>query len=491
VTSPTSYDRGVNHSTRRRFIVGAFAALASLAVSCRHAPPPPPEGSCDLSAVAPLDDLQDRPLLDSTGAAATRSSLGRVDTTGDFFRALGTNGRRCVSCHVPSQGWTVTPGYLQRVFDATNGGVCDDGRGLSAVFRLVDGAVSPVAEVGTLDQRRDAYRLLLSRGVVRIELPVPPGAEFEIAAIDDPYHYARFDRLSLFRRPPPTTNLKFDSAVMWDGRETPAGVSVVDGLAAQANTAVVTHAQGAALSEATRRAIVTFETSLATAQVVDQFAGALDDGGARGGPAQILAQPFHIGINDPLGDRVSGAPFDPAVFTIYDAWVSTPIVGAQGEARRSIERGQRIFDRRPIAIRGVGGINDEPVFGSPAELAGTCTTCHDTPGAGNHSVAMPLDIGIADVGRRTPEVPLYTLRNKATGETVQVTDPGRALIDGRWAHVGRFRGPVLRGLAARAPYFHDGSAVDLDAVVDFYDGRFQLDLTPAEHRDLVMFLRSL
>lgn len=465
------------------------AGLASACSAC-HPSPAPSAARCDLSSVV-LDDLQGRSLADDSGALATRSSLGLVDASGDFFRSLGTNGRRCVSCHVPSQGWTVTPGYLRRVFDATSGGACDDGRGLAAVFRPVDGATSPVADVSTLEARRVAYRLLLARGLIRVDLPIPPGAEFELAAVDDPYHYASPGHLSLFRRPLPTTNLKFDSAVMWDGRETVAGAPIVDDLAAQASTAMVVHAQGAPLPETTRRAIVAFETSLATAQVASVAAGRLDDAGAAGGPAAILAAPFYLGINDVLGDLTSGAPFDPAVFRIYDAWRAAPGDDARAEARRSIARGQDLFDHRPISIRGVGGLNDDPDLGSPAELIGTCTTCHDTPGAGNHSVSLPLDIGIADAERRLPDVPLYTLRNKATGETVRVTDPGRALVDGKWAHVGRFKGPILRDLAVRAPYFHDGSAADLDAVVDFYDGHFQLDLSPAEHRDLVAFLRVL
>jgi cytochrome c peroxidase len=104
---------------------------------------------------------------------------------------------------------------------------------------------------------------------------------------------------------------------------------------------------------------------------------------------------------------------------------------------------------------------------------------------------VPLDIGIADASRRTPDLPLYTLRNKQTGETIQTTDPGRALITGKWNDIGKFKGPTLRGLAARAPYFHNGSAADLDAVVDFYDQRFGIGLTPEEKADLAAFLRTL
>src|SRR5205814_1866157 len=61
----------------------------------------------------------------------------------------------------------------------------------------------------------------------------------------------------------------------------------------------------------------------------------------------------------------------------------------------------------------------------------------------------------------------------------------------QWRAVGRIKGPVLRALAARAPYFHNGFAKDLDAVVDFYNDRFELGLTDREHDDLVAFLLAL
>ncbi len=71
------------------------------------------------------------------------------------------------------------------------------------------------------------------------------------------------------------------------------------------------------------------------------------------------------------------------------------------------------------------------------------------------------------------------------------TDLGQALIDGNFDHVGKIKGPVLRGLSARAPYFHNGSARTLLDAVRFYETRFGLKLTPQEESDLVAFLRSL
>jgi cytochrome c peroxidase len=86
-------------------------------------------------------------------------------------------------------------------------------------------------------------------------------------------------------------------------------------------------------------------------------------------------------------------------------------------------------------------------------------------------------------------MPLYTLRNKFTGQTLQTTDPGRALVTGRWKDIGRFKGPILRGLAARAPYFHNGSAATLADAVRFYNERFAIGLKDDEVSDLVAFLR--
>ena len=88
-------------------------------------------------------------------------------------------------------------------------------------------------------------------------------------------------------------------------------------------------------------------------------------------------------------------------------------------------------------------------------------------------------------------MPLYTLRHKVAGVLITTTDPGRALVTGRWKDIGRFKGPALRALATRAPYFHDGSAADLRAVIDFYDKRFAVGFTEQEKRDLAAFLRTL
>ena len=97
----------------------------------------------------------------------------------------------------------------------------------------------------------------------------------------------------------------------------------------------------------------------------------------------------------------------------------------------------------------------------------------------------PEFVGVADVCKNDPSTGLATTNCKTT------TDLGQALIDGNFDHVGKIKGPILRGLSARAPYFHNGSAQSLLDAVRFYEKRFGLILTPQEESDLVAFLRSL
>jgi hypothetical protein len=55
----------------------------------------------------------------------------------------------------------------------------------------------------------------------------------------------------------------------------------------------------------------------------------------------------------------------------------------------------------------------------------------------------------------------------------------------------RYRTTPLRGVWHRAPYFHDGSAASLEAVVDHYDNVLTLRLSAQQKADLLHYLRSL
>jgi len=476
----------------RACALAVIAASVSMMSACGG-------GGTDGAATAQTTELA----TTAAGAASstlTISTAGFIDRSNPFFTPFG-NGRSCASCHRENEGWSMTPAALQARFDASNG--------TDPVFALIDGANSPLLPDATLDQKRVAYSLLLTKGLIRVGMPIPDGAEFELAAVDDPYGFASASELSLFRRPLPSTNLKFNATVMWDARETLADAgsaaciagatqcfaSLDADLLSQADNAVKGHAQAAAgLTAAQQRAIVDFETGLFTAQAVDAAAGDLTAAGARGGPVALSNTDFYFGINDFIaGDYRTGLPFRSDVSSVFSAWrmPDTPAASQadpQAAARASIARGEVLFNTRQFDIGGVRGLNDVLRV---ATFRGTCASCHSTPDAGTHSVPRLFDTGVSAARRRTPDLPLYTLRNPATGETLQTSDPGAALVTGKWQDISRFKVPGIRGLAPRAPYFHDGSASDLDGVVRFYNARFNIRLNQQEIADLAAFLGAL
>jgi cytochrome c peroxidase len=462
------------------------------------------------------------------GASQTYSSNGGgISETGPFFQNLGTNGRTCATCHQPSDGMSISATDVQLRFLLT--------QGTDPLFRTVDGSnCDHNIDVSTLEGRADAYSLLRTRGLIRIAIAVPANANYEVMSVNNPYGCNAADTISMYRRPLPATNLRFLSAVMDDGREsTPLtgtqkivylnyATALFSDLEHQALDATNDHAQGNGShpTPAEQQQIVNFEMGLSTAQAFGYKTGLLNAAGATGGPLALLKQPFFISINSSINPLVptletpgglvtpGDGQFTPAIFNDFSAWAKLPY----NDPRAAVARGQAIFNSTTFNITGVAGINDDVsqgglVSGGIPSIQGTCGTCHDTPNVGDHSFPTPLDIGTGDPDSSNVAVnqggldirylPLITVckldptTGLPTGNCKTTTDLGQALIDGQFDHVGKIKGPILRGLAARAPYFHNGSAQTLLDVVRFYETRFGLILTPQEESDLVAFLNSL
>jgi cytochrome c peroxidase len=467
--------------------------------------------------------------FDRTGVMGTYNVDGRTSTNNPFFQSLGTNGRSCATCHVASDAFGLSAAHAQRVFRATSA--------RDPLFADVDGANCP----GVSRSDPASHSMILNNGLFRISLQVPVDAEFKIQAVHDPYGCAITtdavtgqQTVSVYRRPLPSTNLSYLSAVMIDGRETVAplnnpatfAANLATDLAHQALDATLGHAQAAVPPTSDQiAAIVEYESSLYSAQVVDNRAGMLDAGNAQGGPLQLSKQIYYPGINDTLGQDPQGHPFNPEVFTTFVSWANGG-AGRDGlgdpEARAAIAAGEAIFNSHPLTISNVRGLNDNPAVAAalgtslpvPA-FQGTCSTCHDTPNIGDHSAPVPLDIGTShDPAQEqdssianglsqltSADMPVYEItgcpnpfpvpEDSGAPYVVYTTDPGRALITGHCNDLNRIKGPVLHGLAARAPYFHNGAAKNLMEVVNFYNQRFQMNLTNEEKSDLVAFLNSL
>jgi hypothetical protein len=390
------------------------------------------------------------PMPNSSGTAATFSTAGFVDLDNEFHVPQGSNGRSCATCHLVQAGWSIRPSDVELKFRAT--------QGTDPLFNLLD-ADSPTADVSTPDARFRAYSMLL-KGLFRRGGNVPAGAEYEIIAVDDPLGAGgSLTRFQAFRRPLATANFHIARNVGWHDQDGNGSLDVHAGLTSQANGNVTGAQQGTPATPATIEAIVQYEQGLRFAQRSVHGVGPLTACGATGGPETLSNQV-----------QVAGR------FNLYDAWIglkpgscTTP---AEDEKRAQIARGQELFN----------GMNPN---------GRSCGGCHTAQNNGSNVNGTLFDIGASRPEFRQPGMPLYTVRNKLTLEARQTTDPGRALRSGRWADMDRFKVPSLRGLSARAPYFHNGIAATLNDVVLHYQQALGFQFTPEQRAALVAYLQAL
>jgi cytochrome c peroxidase len=189
-------------------------------------------------------------------------------------------------------------------------------------------------------------------------------------------------------------------------------------------------------------------------------------------------------------------------FTEFDAYGTTAAsTAAVDELRASIARGQAIFNTRAFTVNDASGFNG---VGLPDSFQSSCSGCHAQVHGGESSFpAAQIGIGtggdVPQLGGNSldPSLPIFKITCVSAvssayhGITTTTNDPGLALITGKCADVGKYTTASLRGLASRAPYFHDGSAATLLAVVNFYNTRFNIQLSAQDKQDLVNFLNAL
>ena len=501
-------------SKKRTARAGTLTALAFLApVTLLGCTMPIESDELESGDVAEFNLVGDT-FNNGTGAHRTRTVNGAVaDENNAFFQSLGVNGRACVNCHQPSAAMGITPPQIRAVFDAT--------QGLDPLFRLNDGANGPNAPVATLAQRQQAYSLLLNKGLIRIPLTLPANRDFDVKVVLNPYASTGANPpqntviapgatpvLSFYRRPLLSANTRFISAVMWDGREatvspvpsnprdtdnsgiqaSQANAPVRINMLTQSNNATLGHAEGVdVLTDAQRASITDFQMNLVVAQESDRIAGSLSTAGATGGSNALRTQQTFFGINDSHGGNPFGTAFNPNAMNMFSAWL-TMSGNTVNNRRASIARGERIFNTKTIRISGVRGVNDAL---GVASFNGSCTTCHSHPNVGNHTDILPLDVGISAVGEGDNVLPVFRITERSTGRAEETTDLGRAIITGRFADLNKQKGPTLRALSSRAPYFHNGAADNIREVIDFYNRRFGIGFTGQEIADLQAFLEAL
>jgi len=455
---------------------------------------------------------------DAWGQLGVLNANGAVELKSHpFFTTLGNNGRACVTCHQPAYAMSVSAASLRERWRIT--------KGKDPVFAAIDGSNCP-----HLPQAQESsHSLLLERGLFRVFLPWPGEdvkgkpikPEFTIEVVRDPTgcnthrEYglnSKNPTISVYRRPRPVANLKYVMATTGSNvfiikNGLPASVDPDTGipqamnllsdarlptLKTQAQDAALTHLQiSAPLPSDQLQKIFDFEMQLYVGQVLDRNGGTLIGADA---PDSLGPENLARGKEGVLGNN-----FRAPVFGFFDKW-KTGMSGdsdAQRAFRASVARGNDVFFTRPIWIRDAMHINTVGL-GNPIKR--TCATCHNARMTG-----MELSTGWMDLGttnspwaNESPELPLFKITcdqdlppHPFLGRVIYTQDPGRALISGKCNDVGAIVMQQFRGLAARPPYFSNGSAKNLRELVDFYDRRFNIRFSEQEKQDLVNFLSVL
>lgn len=452
------------------------------------------------------------------GTLGIVNEKGPVDTKGHpFFEPLGTNGRACVTCHQPSDAMSLSIETIRERWELT--------RGEDPLFHPSDGANCPDQPRG----KRESHSLLLDHGLIRIGMPWPPKdadgqaiePEFTLEVVNDPAgcntsaEYglnSANPTVSVYRRPRMAANLRyvttsFSLSGRFNGKTgEPLAIHPKSGervglpiladarqptLEAQAAEAALNHMRvHASLSEEQIDQIVAFESQIYVAQDWHKIGGSLIEKGAPPalGPMALVN-----------GESIlPGNNWTNPVFLSFDAWRDAPgETEEQRKFRESVARGYDIFFLRPMWIRDVAWFSSIGM-GNPYKR--TCAICHSVHLAGNNISPGLMDLGVnnLDLGIDMPDLPVFKVTCKADvlphpylGREFLTYDPGRALVTGKCIDVGSLVMQQMRGMSARAPFFSNGSAKTIREVVDYYDTRFEMEMTEQEKQDLTNFMSVL
>jgi hypothetical protein len=187
------------------------------------------------------------------------------------------------------------------------------------------------------------------------------------------------------------------------------------------------------------------------------------------------------------------------------------------EAIAQFQQTNAFFNNRALQQWSNGGPRPELPLGTTAAEqrgrewflptpTGACAFCHSGPMLDETNEFLPtppvpvgtriLTAFVSELNPGNQPVRTFVVDDGEGGSTsVETPDPGRALVTGDLADLNMFRIPTLWGTKYTAPYFHDNSAADLDAMVEHYSDAFVFGglpaLTEREQADIVAYMRLL
>ena len=348
-------------------------------------------------------DIAARPLSRSTKVKVVTGAI-------DFFRPFpGGNGRACVTCHDPRDGFSLSPSRAEARWQRLQRARLHDPDATDPLFRPIDA-----------DDGADDFTLLRTRALLKVRVPLPS----RVRLTDDPLA----THVTLSRAVTPLNILKHTAPYQQD-RSAP-------NLEAQALAAINQHMEPTAPpSEAFLESVAEFQRHIFSSAKVRKLSAALE----RGGPLPNMDPPLtelEREGKEKFDDFCGRCHGGPAQVQNLENRIFPPFDGSTN----------------PVSINVVAsnppplGFPLSPIHGPGFDLATQRFTV-DLPN-GTSVVLESSDPGTV-------------LTDAASLETVG----GNQVFN-------RFDIPQLRGINQTAPYFHDHRANTLEEVVKHYQSFF-------------------
>jgi cytochrome c peroxidase len=353
---------------------------------------------------------------------------------------LGGNGRSCADCHMPSEGFQLSPTAARARFDALREKLEQNKNADDPLFRPVDADDFRINGDNAID-----FSNLLDNGLVRVTMPLPLNVKLIDPATGQPSEETSVD---LWRAVMPVLNVAItgpDSVLpIWPPGAPRPPIMGQDPNGPNRQGGYQHDARFGTLQEQARGAL------FAHAQVsVEPPQRMLDDLAAF---QQTLFSSPQVGV---LADAILSS--------------STPFPDPDPELNEFEQQGKVIFNRACAQCHG----------GALHPSGSTPETTFVRPIVRYHSIATACPRPVTDGFAPCPErlarnarTYRITLANGAF-QFVTTSDPGRLLLTGQPADLGVMDVTQLRGISRTAPYFHNNSAATLEEVLDHYDAFFR------------------
>jgi len=360
---------------------------------------------------------------------------GRKAFNDGNLKELSGNGRSCADCHMPSEGFQLSPAAARARFDALREKLEQNKNADDPLFRPVDADDFRINGDNAID-----FSNLLDNGLVRVTMPLPLNVKLIDPATGQPSEETWVD---LWRAVMAVLNVAITG---------PDGVLPIWPPGAPRPPIMGQDPNGP-----NRQGGYQHDARFGTLQ--EQARGALF------AHAQVSVEPPQLMLDD-LAAFQQTLFSSPGVEALAAAILSgsTPFPDPDPELNELEQQGKVIFNRACAQCHG-GTLH--PSGSTPdATLVRPIVRYHNIQTA----CPRPATDGYAPCPERlTRNARTYriTLAN-GTFQSVTTSDPGRLLLTGQPADLGVMDITQLRGISRTAPYFHNNSAATLEEVIDHY-----------------------